>query len=155
MAMVNAKGHFDTRGMVRRPHVYMLVAHDPCCGQYAFIKFGRSVDAYTRAAGLRTACPLPWIRYTIIECAHMFMARALERALLKHFTEHSCGGEWLKVAWLDQAVRRNLLRDTASIVRQFMAKASIIEVDPAVIVQSAAIKRHVNRELSSKRRMRP
>lgn len=144
MSVEFARGRFDTRGRIRRPHVYMLVAYDECCGEFAFVKFGYSVDAYARAGGLRTACPLPWIRYTIIECTDVETARSLERALLYHFASASCGGEWLKVRWLDAQVRTDLLKRTAAIVKTLIVTPTIIEVDPVEVTGAVYIKRRVN-----------
>lgn len=152
MSIELARGRFDSRGRIRRPHVYMLVARDECCGDFAFVKFGYSLDAYARAAGLRTACPLPWLRYTIIECTDVEHARGLERALLNHFAAQSCGGEWLKVRWMDAAVRKDMLQRTASIIKTLIVTPNIIEVDPAEVAGAVAIKSYVNKTLSAGRR---
>ncbi len=143
---------FDSRGLIRRPHVYMLVAYDECCGEFAFIKFGYSIDAYARAAGLRTACPLKWLRYTIIECTNQRVARDLEHALLNEFKDDSCGGEWVKVRWMVPEVRKDILARTMWAVRALIITTpSIIEVDPAIVVWAQNIKTKVNRKRSTDR----
>ena len=144
MGVEIARGRYDSRGRWRRAYVYMLVAYDVCCADFAFIKFGHSRDAYARATGLRTACPLQWIRYTIIECSRLQEARTLEAALLRHFSMYRCSGEWIKVEWLKKEMQRQILKDVAAVVKLHIRVPVITEVDPIAIVAAQHIKDHVN-----------
>ena len=144
MGVEIARGRYDSRGRWRRAYVYMLVAYDVCCADFAFIKFGHSRDAYARAAGLRTACPLQWLRYTIIECPRLQEARTLESVLLAHFSPYACSGEWIKVEWLKKEVQRQLLKEVAALVKRHIHAPVITEVDPLAIVAAQTIRRYVN-----------
>jgi hypothetical protein len=67
MGAVTVNGLFLSDGRLNNKHyVYLLFTHDPEVGETGYVKIGNAQDTAERTITLSTACPIPWVRLTML-----------------------------------------------------------------------------------------
>lgn len=149
MGIVTSAGMFDNTGMLAcKVYVYLFVVHDPeLAGEFGYVKFGQSKNPLERAASIKTGCPVPLVRLTLVQMPNQKSAYALEQALLKKYTDQRSQGEWVRVCWGNKQKRARFFQEVASVIRVHSKSPKIMEVNPSHIFAAAEASRDLRKKV--------
>jgi len=140
---------FDNTGMLAcKSYVYLFIVHDPeASGQVGYVKFGQSKNPLERAATIKTGCPIPLVRLTLVQAPNQKSARSLEQALLQQYAGMQSQGEWIRIFWGDKEQRSKFFKEIAATIRLHVRSPKIMEVNPAHIFAAAEASRGLRKKV--------
>lgn len=140
-------GMFDNTGMLAcKAYVYLIVAHDPqVSGDIGYVKIGQSRSPLERAASIKTGCPVPFVRFTLIQANNQRAAYELEQALLAKFSDRQSQGEWVRICWGNLEAKKEFFKDVALVIKDHIKKPKVTEINPAKIVSAADVSRELRK----------